>query len=197
MKEYIIKHKSDWKNIPYLDVSEILWLADANIKMSQQICFDDKAIYVHQIAEEKNIRKEEKEITAQVCNDSCMEFFFDLASDGRYFNIEINPLGNIYLGFGRERSKRFRILLKNPQEKFNIQTKETNTGWEAFYSIPIDFIKDFYPDFSPRTSPKIKANCYKCGDKTIVPHYMSWNPVLSEKPDFHRSQDFGIMIFEK
>lgn len=41
----------------------------------------------------------------------------------------------------------------------------------------------------------IRANCFKCGDFTVQPHYMMWNETTSETPDFHRPQDFGRMIF--
>ena len=36
-----------------------------------------------------------------------------------------------------------------------------------------------------------RANFYKCGDKTVVQHYSTWNPILLEKPDYHQSSFFG------
>ena len=30
---------------------------------------------------------------------------------------------------------------------------------------------------------------------TLQAHYLSWNPVTSDAPDFHRPEDFGIMRF--
>ena len=41
----------------------------------------------------------------------------------------------------------------------------------------------------------MRANFYKCGDKTLQPHFLSWSPIHSEKPDFHRPEDFGIINF--
>lgn len=41
-----------------------------------------------------------------------------------------------------------------------------------------------------------KANFYKCGDNTSKPHYLSWNPIGTESPDFHRPDFFGNLIFE-
>ena len=40
------------------------------------------------------------------------------------------------------------------------------------------------------------CNFYKCGDKQVEPHYLSWNPVLTDNPDFHRPEYFGKVIFE-
>ena len=102
MKEYRIKRVSgapDWSNIPTLAVDSILWLPDANVRMTQQLCYDDTAIYVHQRVVEQHIRAEESGPMAMVCFDSCVEFFFcpDPGSD-RYFNFEWNSNGGIYLG---------------------------------------------------------------------------------------------------
>ena len=40
------------------------------------------------------------------------------------------------------------------------------------------------------------GNFYKCGDLTEIEHYLAWSPMTSEKPDFHRRQDFGTLVFE-
>ena len=37
----------------------------------------------------------------------------------------------------------------------------------------------------------IRANFYKCGDDTAYPHYGMWRPFQSDKPDFHRPEEFG------
>ena len=41
-----------------------------------------------------------------------------------------------------------------------------------------------------------RANFYKCGDQTSKRHYLSWNPVSTAKPDYHRPEHFGSLIFE-
>ena len=35
----------------------------------------------------------------------------------------------------------------------------------------------------------------KCGDDLTVPHFLSWNPIKTEKPDFHRPEFFGTVKF--
>ena len=70
-------------------------------------------------------------------------------------------------------------------------------GWEIFYEIPASFVQLFVPDFALKPGAELRANCYKCGDLTPKPHYLSWNPVTSQTPDFHRPQVFGQMIMKK
>lgn len=198
MKSYIIrrtKYSPDWESIPSLDVSEILWLPDAGISMTQQLCYDDENIFVHQHAAEKNIRAELSGIDCQVCEDSCMEFFFSPSpDDGRYFNFELNPNGSFFLGIGHGRDD-LKRLYPDPAV-FDIKTLRSDDGWETFYRIPLSFIRQFYPDCAFTSGLRIKANCYKCGDKTKTPHYLSWNRVSCKNPDFHRPEYFGEMIFE-
>jgi len=37
------------------------------------------------------------------------------------------------------------------------------------------------------------ANFYKCGDGLSKPHYLSWKPIVAEKPDFHRPEFFSTI----
>ena len=43
---------------------------------------------------------------------------------------------------------------------------------------------------------KARANFYNCADETIIPHFVTWNPIGTEKPDYHQPQYFGEIIFE-
>ena len=43
---------------------------------------------------------------------------------------------------------------------------------------------------------KATANFYKCGEETSEPHYVTWNPIGSENPDYHRPEFFGKVLFE-
>ncbi|MBR5570284.1 MAG: hypothetical protein IKW10_05250 [Oscillospiraceae bacterium] len=67
-----------------------------------------------------------------------------------------------------------------------ITITEGQPTWDEIPIFSVDNIL-WLPDVG------IRANCYKCGDLTPKPHYLSWNPVTSPNPDFHRPQDFGLM----
>ena len=112
----------------------------------------------------------------------------------RYFNFEINPNGCLHIGFGAGRRNRAVLSPAGPDSVFGIRTARTPDGWEAEYRIPLSFLRLFLPDFA--FAGRLRANVYKCGDLTENEHYLAWNPVLSDTPDFHRPQDFGIMVFE-
>ena len=43
---------------------------------------------------------------------------------------------------------------------------------------------------------RMKGNFYKCGDHLQKPHFLSWNPIHVDRPDFHRPEFFGELVFE-
>lgn len=148
-------------------------------------------------SEETNLRAEEIE-NGEVCNDSCMEFFYKPSPwDTRYFNFEVNPKGVMHLGLGADRFERVMI---EERKALDIVTKIDETGWMVKYYIPDSFIKDLFPDeerlSSGNKSRVARANFYKCGDKTDKPHYAAWSDIETELGDFHVPDFFGSLIFE-
>ena len=200
MRTYTISRVSgapDWDAVPELQVDEHLWLESDHIAMQAQICYDEDALYVRMTAVEPQIRAEHNAPMSTVCEDSCMEFFFcPNAEDDRYVNIEINPNCCTYIGIRSCRADGIRLAPKDEDGLFQKQAIRTETGWQVSYRIPVSFLRVLFPGYALIPGAVIRANCYKCGDRTEKPHYLSWNPVDSPKPDFHRSCDFGIMILE-
>ena len=185
----------DWNKIEAVELVHQPWLEACDIKAKAQLCHDGENFYVRMEAKEKNIRAQVSSPYEQVCTDSCLEFFFSpRVGDKRYFNFEWNPLANCYVGFGSERKTRARLIFKDPKGMFEPKVFETKDGWGIEYMIPGKFIRDYAPDFA--FCGKAACNFYKCGDLTEKPHYLAWAPLSSEKPNYHRPQDFGTLIFE-
>ena len=40
-----------------------------------------------------------------------------------------------------------------------------------------------------------RANFYKCGDGLTVPHYITWAPIDTPRPDYHRPEFFAPVTF--
>ena len=201
MKTYIIKKTDgapDWREIPSLAM-EIPYLGDAKgISAKAQICYNSEELLLHLSTVEDNIRAEVNDPLGSPCEDSCLEFFFcPNENDMRYFNIEFNMNGCVYLGIGSNVKDLVRLF---PEEKFNDiftpDIRKAADGWEIFYRVPYTLIRRFFPDFKVYEGKEIRANCYKCADLSEPPHYLSWNPIVGEPFTFHKSACFGKMIFE-
>lgn len=200
MKTYTIKRicgQPDWSAIPCLQVDEHLWIPSPHIQTTAQICYDDEALYVRMESVEPQIRAEYDVPLSMVCEDSCMEFFFCPASeDDRYINFEINPNCCTYIGVGSGREDSVRLAPEDEDALFKKKAVRTAEGWQVTYRIPVMFLRALFPGYELISGNVIRANCYKCGDLTERPHYLSWNPVVCQTPDFHRPCDFGAMILE-
>ena len=131
--------------------------------------------------------------------DSCCEFF--VSPGGKdYYNIEVTCIGSILVGKGPDRHNRTlldkaevaRIKRWSSLERKPYDISGGEHSWNLTLLIPFDVI-GIDPDNLPE---EIKGNFYKCGDKTAHPHFVSWNPIQSEKPDFHRPEFFSSLILK-
>ncbi|MCK5672733.1 MAG: hypothetical protein KAH95_05120 [Spirochaetales bacterium] len=139
-------------------------------------------------------------INSPVYKDSCVEFFIS-SGNGFYYNFEFNCIGTSYAGYGEQREGRVLIEKEivstirtySTLGDKQINTREIDEPWELTIAIPFSLFKE--KEFlTPREFP-FKANFYKCGDNLPIPHYLTWNPVGVDTPDFHRPEFFGDVIF--
>lgn len=199
MKSYTITKKSealDWTTIPVAPIDIHLQEEMVDIAATAQLCYDKEAIFVRLTAKEANIRAEYTDVLSQVCEDSCLEFFFSpIWGDDRYFNIEYNPNCCVYLGIGSGIHDSMR-LVPGSAIPFSPVATRTEDGWEITYQVPFEFIRRFFPEFAPISGTKMRGNFYKCGDKTVQQHYLCWNMITSNPVSFHRPCDYGILEFE-
>ena len=129
--------------------------------------------------------------------DSCVEVFIQDPEDGNYYNFEINALGKVLACKGPERHNRtprpaeeMEQILRFTQMEGGPLEQEGIHTWRVGVVIPFRLL-GIDPERLPRS---IRANFYKCGDKTAHPHFLSWSPVETPKPDFHRPEFFGELI---
>jgi len=139
-------------------------------------------------------------INSPVYKDSCVESFIS-SGNGFYYNFEFNCIGTSYAGYGEQREGRVLIdkELVSTIRTFStlgdkkIDTRKIEESWELTVAIPFSIFSE--KEFLTPLEYSFKANFYKCGDKLPVPHYLSWNPIGVETPDFHRPEFFGEVNF--
>ena len=186
----------DWSQIPVMPIDNLLWTEKVEITAQAQLCWDEENLYVCLAATEPNIRMKETGPLAVCCFDSCLEFFFKPDNNRKqYLNFEMNPNAALWVAYGTGKKDSVRLLPRKPRKLFDQQVTFTPHGWELTYRIPFEFIRRFFPGFAPKVGDSMRANAYKCGDKTVVPHYLAWNPIPYKHPAFHCPRHFGLVIF--
>ena len=178
----------NWKSYPYCP------------EVSFRIAHNGEAILLHYRVNESDIKAVCGRDNGKVWEDSCVEFFISF-SEGSYYNIECNCIGKLLIGKGSGRVEN-RILL--PEALLKKVDRRSSLGdtpvenrsgdWEVSLLIPKEI---FYPEITKTFDViKAKGNFYKCGDNLKVPHFLSWNPVQSETPNFHQPESFGELLFD-
>ena len=165
------------------------------------IAYSDNEIFLKYYITENYFKAEKTESNQMVCEDSCVEFFVAPAADGIYYNLEFNAIGTCLLGFGKDRTGSRRAapeIIKKIRRLSTAGTKpvKEKSGefvWTITIAIPFDVF--FNHQISDLKGKIFRANFYKCGDKLTVPHYVTWNPVMTELPDYHQPEHFGLLKF--
>lgn len=192
-----IEGEPDWDAIPTAEIDNQQWTAPVDIAAYAQLCYDDEAFYVRMRADEAEIRAEypQSDLLANTYEDSCLEFFImPVPGDDRYLNFEFNPNCAVGVQIGAERANRTRLV--RTDDVYQAEATRTDGGWEITYRIPFDFIRQFYPGFTAESGLVLRGNFYKCGNLTANKHYLSWNPVDSDTPNFHLPESFGELVLE-
>lgn len=141
------------------------------------------------------------EDNGNVWTDSCVEFFIQPMGEGIYYNLECNCVGSILIGAGPDRQNRERAAadtLGSVQRWSSLGRKlrEETEGpkmWEVALIVP--FSAFFKHRIRSMVGMHARANFYKCGDELQKPHFLSWNPIKLEKPNFHCPEFFGNVDF--
>ena len=166
-------------------------------EVSVEVSNDHEALYLHYRVKGEQLRAVTTEDQGPVWEDSCVEFFCQVPGDKHYCNFECNCIGSM-VG-SRRLGRAEEVVPFSPDEMGTIERKctfpreafEEKDGlfaWEVELRIPLRLI---FREKKPAFPQTLKANVYKCADKTKKPHFVSWQPIELPKPDFHCPQFFG------
>ncbi len=187
----------DWDTVPVAEVSHFLWLEGYAPKTTVQLVFvEGYGFVLRMTCAESNPKAVYHTYMDPVYTDSCMEFFADWTGDGRYINMEMNANGALLSCIGADRHARTPIR-DICGEIFPVTAAVENASWSVTSQIPLPLLSAILS--TPVEIPHgfaFRANFYKCGDETAIPHYGMWNPVGTESPDFHRPEYFGTLIVD-
>lgn len=126
-----------------------------------------------------------------VNEDACVEIFIGDADNTHYWNFEFNSAGVCNASHRKER--KVDVVRLNAEQLASIQRYGQQlcaAHWTLLVGIPLALI-----DLDLTRERARRANLYKCGDKTPMKHYASWNSIEAEAPAFHLPEFFGEIQF--
>ncbi len=198
MKEYIVKTSEDldWSKIPKADIDTFKWAEGYEPKAYAQVAIlKGRGLAAKLTAFENDPLAEKKNFNDPVYQDSCLEFFAMFDPDGKkYINIEMNSIG-AFLATVREADGNV-ITIDNFITLPDIRTEKDAEKWSVEVFLSFDDIEKMFPNACLESGSVIKANFYKCGDNTAIPHYGMWNEIGGTKISYHQPEYFGKLIIE-
>lgn len=142
-----------------------------------------------------------------VSEDSCVEFFVAPSADkADYWNFEFNCIGTVLAEHHPSLPKpgeewNGEKLSPEDLEKIKVyasvgnrpfQEVEGSFIWNVVVGIPLELFGVSY-NGEPVT---MRANFNKCAMQTSQPHFLSWAPIHTPEPNFHRPDFFAPLILE-
>jgi hypothetical protein len=200
-----INHQFDLNQIPFNNIDIINWTNYSykpDVKF--RIAHSEDEIYLQYKVKEKYIRAYySKDEGSAPYKDSCIEFFIiPCPDDSIYYNLELNCIGVGTFGGGSERKNRTRfggevleqIRRESTLGNLGFDTKKGNFNWQITIAIPKKLFS--LSNIGDLSGKCVSANFYKCGDDLPERHYVSWNRINTDKPNFHTPNFFGTICFD-
>lgn len=164
------------------------------------IAHSGKAIYIDYLVRCNYLRAVNYTDQSPVSEDSCVEFFVEPVPGGDYWNFEFNCIGTINASHRKERPAPTRLSTEELAQVKRYAScgerpfceVEGLFTWHLLVKIPCGLLG--LESIEPGT--QMRGNFYKCASAASSPHFLSWSPIATEKPDFHRPEFFGNLIFE-
>lgn len=164
------------------------------------IAHSGKYIYIDFFVRCNYLRAVNYENNSHVHQDSCVEFFVEPTGELPYYNFEFNCIGTIHAACRTDRNNG--TLLSDEQldkvKRFaSCGTRPFNElegmfSWNLLVAIPLEIMGLKY-----NGSPiEMRGNFYKCADNTAAPHFLSYAPISTPEPDFHRPEFFAPIILD-
>jgi len=199
--------KPPWRQVEVATVACRMGEGTGHLPNTQvKVTYDSDHLYVIFRVEDRYIRAVAPGHQSQVCLDSCVEFFFTPGrdiSDG-YFNLEANCGGTLLFHHQLARGVDTLQIAGGDLDRIDVahslpsqvpEEIQEPTTWTIEYRLPFAILERYAPLTRPCPGAVWKGNFYKCADQTSHPHWLTWSCIDRPKPDFHRPEYFGELVF--
>jgi len=194
-----------WSRARVLRIEAYPWY-ERGCKQSTTVrmLYDPQALHVQFRCRDRHVSARATRLNGEVYLDSCVELFAMPSGGGEYFNLEINCCGCMHLGWGAGRPGR-RLVGPELARRVRIATSvasatkdasDDDRGWWVAVSLPFAALSEFAGRrIEPGPGEAWRANLYRCGGQ-IDDQYACWSPIDWPRPDYHRPEFFGTLLFE-
>ena len=199
--------KDVWKSVKAISINNFMGkIPSFKPQAKAKMMYDDRFLYVIFRVKDRHVRIQTTNFNGPVSGDACVEFFFapDSNFPERYFNLEINAGGVPLMGYHINGHKEYTMLQPEELKQLKIahslparldQEISQPVTWTVECRIPLSVLKKYSNIAVPEKGSIWRANFYKTSSRSSNPHWITWAPVESPKPNFHLPGYFGTLLF--
>lgn len=190
------------RNFRKVLLESVNWPLLASYQPMCVVCgaYSDKYIYIHFVSREEGLRAVNKDSLGPVAEDSCVEIFFKTPLSKEYWNFEFNCIGTVNASHRETRPNPTRLT----QDEIAMIKRHSSCGTEPFgekegvhtWTLTVGIPRALVGLEPAHNLSHLLGNFYKCAGKTSHPHYVSWAPINSKKPNFHLPEFFMPIYFD-
>ncbi|HOF42189.1 MAG TPA: carbohydrate-binding family 9-like protein [Candidatus Hydrogenedentes bacterium] len=199
-----------WRSVPTVSIAHFHPASSDHRPVTHaKLLYDADALYAIFRVEDQYVRATREDLNSSVCNDACVEFFFEPRAGGGYFNFEMNCLGTLHAGYVedptrtpeglgkatrllRRQAAMMRVYHSIPSVVF--PERADPVRWVVEYSIPFALLEEFTGPLAGPAGQTWRGNFYKCAEDNSHPHWASWAPI-GEQLNFHVPEYFAPLHF--
>lgn len=209
----ILKIDSIWDKPEWQPIDSLLltnWMGEKPAfwpVVQVKMMYNPENLFLIYRVEDKYVKCLTTEVNGPVYSDSCVEFFFspDPEFPSRYFNLEINCGGTALFHYNLISRKEKRLLTHEDINQVEIATSlpeivnpeiTDKVIWTVECRIPMAVLQKYSNLAKPAKGTLWPANFYKIADSGSNIHFITWTFIDLPKPDFHRPDFFGYLLFD-
>ncbi len=199
--------KPQWRDVHPLLIDRYVWDSSGHRPVTQvKLQYTADYLYVIFRVRDRYVRSIHTGYCDLVCQDACVEMFFNPAPEAGpfYFNIESNCGGVLFFNYQTGRGENVVQVSEEDAKLLNVAATlpavvdpeiEGPLTWVVEYRAPFAMLEKYGPVTRPAPGVVWRANFYKCAEINSHPHYGSWSPIGLPRPDFHCPEFFGTLTF--
>ena len=184
------------------NIDQVNWSEEFPLCMpvSVRVAHDGDKLFLYYEVKGEAVRAENTNDFGRVWEDSCVEFFMQRDGESSYRNFECNILGVLLAADHETREDSERLtqftdsIIRHSTIQQRFEDGKQFCDWTLYLEIPKEAMG--FAESDTLSGQIIRANFYKCGDKTPEAHFISWNRIDLPKPNFHVPQFFGLLELE-
>jgi hypothetical protein len=200
-----------WALAQTLEITHFPWKDSGHRpRVQARLLYDETALGLIFRVEDRYVRAVAQKFQDSVCTDSCVEFFVaPVPGSAAYFNFEVNCGGTMLVyrcPSPEERQAGKEQVVLTAEDEAAIPMAHSlprivepeiaePTTWTIEYHLPFALFDKYFGVPAPRAGTTWRANFYKCADRTSHPHWGSWAPVDTPRPNFHVPASFQPLLF--